>query len=77
MDLDRVERLIRNPSSASVSTELLLELVAHARELEARLASPAVVVAPISLPPEPVTPVVVIDDRPTPPASPAAKRKAK
>ena len=88
MDLNAIEALIRNPPSASLDSERLLALVAYARELELKLQAAVVMkvgapkgesfAAPIILgPPEP-EPLPMLDEKPTPPASPAAaKRKAK
>lgn len=85
-ELDAAESLFRNPPSASIDRELALKVLAHARSLRA----PAAVSRPeeaaeIRRPPaashvdsRPIPPVVEeFRNAPTPPASPAAKKKAK
>lgn len=71
-ELEAAEALFRNPPSASIDRELALRVLAYARELKRHVIvahenSPSVLV-----PPAPVA----VEAAPTPPAAPAAKRKA-
>lgn len=70
-ELEAAEALFRNPPSASIDRELALRVLAYARELKRH-----VIVAHEDSPSVLVPPAPVSEAAPTPPATPAAKRKA-